>query len=239
MPLDVSQVLGSPQLAAAKVWPRGQAWRNASRVNYSTEAILLAPLVAWMLFGPRPDLDPAQTPRFRRVALLAVTRDELALVRLKGRAPAGVIAQVPLDQVQAFDLQRGRGVFPLTVSFRDGDVWRLEIPRFNRKAAAAMAAVVSRPGQQAGLGATSGYAFPPPPARRHRAGVILAAIIGTVVVAGIAIGAVSLRGHGAAAPSGGAPAAGSAAHAAAAATRLRAGSGRPSMSPTASATPTG
>jgi hypothetical protein len=186
MALDASRVLGSPQLAAAKVWPRGQAWLTAARVNYSADAVLLAPLVAWMMFGPRPDRAPAQTPRFGFAALLAVTKDELALVSLKARAPAGVIARVPLSEVRAFDLGRARGVWPLTITLGNGDIWRLEVPRFNKKAARAVAVVVS--GQPSYLGLGPGYG-PPRRGTRHRARVILA-IAGAVVVAGIAIGAV-------------------------------------------------
>jgi hypothetical protein len=197
MALDASRVLGSPQLAATKVWPRGQAWRTAARVNYSADAVLLAPLVAWMMFGPRPDRAPAQTPRFGFAALLAVTKDELALVSLKARAPAGVIARVPLSEVRAFDLGRARGVWPLTITLGNGDIWRLEVPRHNKKAATAVGVVVSGQGQPSSPGPGPGYA-PPRRGAGQWARVILA-IAGAVVVAGIAIGAVLSHGHGASA----------------------------------------
>jgi len=196
MALDASRVLGSPQLAAAKVWPRGQAWRNAARVNYSADAVLLAPLVAWMMFGPRPDRAPAQTPPFGWAALLAVTKDELALVSLKARAPAGVIARVPLSEVRAFDLVRARGVWPLSITLGNGDSWRLEVPRRNKKAARAVAAAVSGQGQLSSPGPGPGYG-PSWRGTRHRARVILA-IVGAVAAAGLAIGVLSSRGHGAA-----------------------------------------
>ena len=195
---DASRVLGSPQLAAAKVWHRGQAWLTAARVNYSADAVLLAPLVAWMMFGPRPDRAPAQTPRFGFAALLAVTKDELALVSLNARAPAGVIVRVPLSEVRAFDLSHARGVWPLTITLGNGDIWRLEVPRRNKKAARAVAVVVSGQGLPSSPGPGPGYG-PPWRGTRHRARVILA-IAGAVVVAGIAIGVMSSRGHGGAAP---------------------------------------
>jgi hypothetical protein len=199
MAQDASRVLGSPQLAAAKVWHRGTAWRNTVRVNYSADAILLAPLVAWMLYGGRPDLDPAQTPRLGGAALLAVTKDDLVLVRLRRSTPTGVIARVPLREVRAFELDHARGVWPLTITFGDGDTWRLEVPRFNKKAASAVAVAVSGRGQPSypGLGPGTG-----PPTRRgarYRTWTILAAA-SAVVVAGIAIGVLSSRGHGTAAP---------------------------------------
>jgi hypothetical protein len=191
MALDASRVLGSPQLAATKVWPRGQAWRTAARVNYSADAVLLAPLVAWMMYGPRPDRAPTQTPQFGWAALLAVTKDELALVSLTARAPAGVIARVPLSELRNFDLERSRGVWPLTITLGNGDIWRLEVPRGNKKAARAVAVMVS------GQPSYQGYG-PPPRGIRPRARIILA-IACAVVVAGIAIGVLSSSGHGASA----------------------------------------
>jgi hypothetical protein len=199
MGLDASRVLGSPQLAAAKVWPRGQAWRSAVRVNYSADAIVLAPLIAWIMYGARPDSSPAQTPRFGWVALLAVTKDELALVSLKSRAPAAVIGRVPLGEVKAFDLGHARGVWPLTVTFGNGDNWRLEVPRFNKKAAGAVAFVVSGQGQQSYPGLGPGYG----PQRRRGARYwtrCILAVACAAVVAGVPIGVLSSRSHGAAAP---------------------------------------
>jgi hypothetical protein len=214
MALDASRVLGSSQLAATKVWHRGTAWRNTVRVNYSADAVLLAPFVAWMLYGARPDLAPAQTPRLGGMAaLLAVTKDELVLVALRRKTPAQVIARVPLGEVRDFDLDRARGVWPLTITFGDGETWRLEVPRSNKKAASAVAAVVRGQGRLSYPGAGPGDGLRR--GARYRARNILA-VAGAVVVAGIAIGALSLRGHGAPAPPGRSPAATRAARPAAA-----------------------
>ena len=146
MAVDVSQELGSPQLAATSVCPRGAAWRRTSRQAYSPLAMLVAPLVIRVMFGRRPDPDPAQTPQFGQIAWLAVTKDELALVRRrKGRngETFEALARVPLAEVQAFDLGRARLVWPITVTFRDGGTWRLETARYGKKGAKAVAAVVS------------------------------------------------------------------------------------------------
>jgi hypothetical protein len=146
MALDVSQELGSPQLAGMPVCPRGQAWRQASRQNYSLLAVLVAPLAARIVFGRRPDAAPAQTPQFGQVAWLVVTKDELALVRRrKGRngVTFEAISRVPLAEVRAFDLGRGRLVSPLTITFGDGGTWRLETQPYRKWRATAAAAVVS------------------------------------------------------------------------------------------------
>lgn len=146
MELDVSHELSSPQLAATKVCPRGQAWRQASQQAYNPLAMLVAPLAARIVFGRRPDRAPAQTPQFGQVAWLAITKDELALVRRrkssKGRT-FEALARVPMAEVRTFDLDHARLVWPLTITFRDGGTWRLETPPFTNKRASAVAAVVS------------------------------------------------------------------------------------------------
>jgi len=146
MAIDVSQILGSPQLAATRVTPRGQAWRQVSRQSFSPLALLVAPLVARVMMGPKPELGGAETPQFG-VAILAVTKDELVLVgHLAGSkvpTPTGVISRIPLLEVAKFDLQHARSSWPLTITFRSGDTWRLEVPRFSKKAAKTVATVVA------------------------------------------------------------------------------------------------
>jgi hypothetical protein len=146
MAIDVSQILGSPQLAATRVTPRGQGWRQVSRQSFNPLAVLVAPLVARIMMGPKPELGGAQTPQFG-VAILAVTKDELVLVGRpagrKARTPAGVITRIPLVEVAKFDLQHARIVWPLTITFRNGDTWRLEVPRFSKKAATTVATTVT------------------------------------------------------------------------------------------------
>jgi hypothetical protein len=146
MAIDVSQILGSPQLAATRVTPRGTAWRQVSRQSFNPLALLVAPLVARIMMGPRPELGGAQTPQFG-VAILAVTKDELVLVGhlagRKARTPTGVITRLPLVEVAKFDLQHARIAWPLTITFRNGDTWRLEVPRFNKKAATTVATIVA------------------------------------------------------------------------------------------------
>jgi hypothetical protein len=142
MAIDVSQILGSPQLAATRVTPRGLGWRQVSRQSFSLLAVLIGPLVARVLMGPKPELGGAQTPQFN-IAILAVTEDELVLVGSKARTPTGVITRIPLVEVAQFDLQHARIVWPLTITFRNGDTWRLEVPRFSKKAATTVATIIS------------------------------------------------------------------------------------------------
>jgi hypothetical protein len=64
MATDISRFLNSPQLAAAKVEPRGSGWRAAARQQSSPLATLIAPLVVRLMLGPKPELGGAQTPAF-------------------------------------------------------------------------------------------------------------------------------------------------------------------------------
>jgi len=147
MAIDVSRVLDTPQLAAARVTPRGRYWRQISRGNFNPLAALVGPLTARIMLGPKPELGGAQTPEFG-IAVLAVTSSELVLVGRTARTPTGIIARAPLGEVETFDLQHARMVWPLTITFRTGDTWRLEAPMFFRKAATTVTAVVTRQLQQ-------------------------------------------------------------------------------------------
>jgi hypothetical protein len=150
MPVDISQFLNSPQLAAAKVEPRGFSWRAASRQSYSPLAMLIAPLVARLMMGPKPELGGAQTPVFN-VAMLAATKDELVLVGLTPGLtlkPAGVLGRVPLGEVQSCELKRARLASPLTITFRDGGSWLLEVARLDLKGGKRLAAAVSSQSQR-------------------------------------------------------------------------------------------
>lgn len=70
------------------------------------------------------------------MAYLAVTDSELALVKTKsGRLTTKLdelVVRSPRGDVVSTDL--GSGVIcPLTITFGNGDVWRLEISRLNKK----------------------------------------------------------------------------------------------------------
>lgn len=124
MALDASAVLGSPQRAGVKVNPRGSARRLAGNQSGG--------LAAGIVLGSQPDPGLAGTPHFGRLAFLAVTDQELGLVRLRTRngvalKVAEVIARVPRGELRTAELGPGY-VAPLTIMFADGGSWRLEIP---------------------------------------------------------------------------------------------------------------
>jgi hypothetical protein len=134
MAIDASAVLGSPQLAGVKVNPRGYAWRTA---RYQAGV-----LPAGIVLGGQPHPGRAETPKFGRLAYLAVTDQELALVTLRARKvmflqAREVVERVPRSDLRTVELGRGY-VAPLTISFSGGGTWRMEIPPPSKRYARAV-----------------------------------------------------------------------------------------------------
>jgi hypothetical protein len=123
MAIDASGMLGSRQLAGVKVNRRGYAWNLARNQSGN--------LAADIVLGGQPHAGRAETPPFR-LAYLAVTDSELALLKLRSRnvvmlRAAEVITRVPRSQLKTAELGPGY-VAPLTITFTNGDTWQLEIP---------------------------------------------------------------------------------------------------------------
>lgn len=143
MALDASQLLGSPQLAGVKVGPRGFAKSTAAgSAGIGVGGILGGAIsgTAGARAGRRQAQMASETPSFGRVAYLAVTDDELALIRLTGLATFKldqVIERVPRGEVASAEL--GRGIAPsMTITFGNRGSWQLEVARVAKKDAEAV-----------------------------------------------------------------------------------------------------
>lgn len=138
MALDSSQLLGAPQLAGAKVNPRGMAKHVAGGVTGT--------LPARIAYGPTVRANP-DTPTFGRLAFLAVTESEVALIKLKSGVVRVFLDEV-VERVSRSDVasaELGGGVAPpLTVTFTDGSTWELEVPRPSMSHAKAVVALLPR-----------------------------------------------------------------------------------------------
>jgi hypothetical protein len=146
MARDASDVLGSPQLVGLTVNPRGLSkgkTLGGSGIYAGLAGALISSFAAMRAGKQQAKIAAeSQTPAFKRIALLSLTADDLALVTLvkvkgqKGLQAQDVIARVPRRDVASTELGGG-GIYspPLTITFHNGDRWELETPRPFKKQA--------------------------------------------------------------------------------------------------------
>jgi hypothetical protein len=182
MAIDASGVLGSRQLAGVKVNPPGTAARLARNQGGS------GGLAADIVLGGQPHPGGAQTPPFGQLAFLAVTDQELALVKLRTSKgimlkAAEVIARVPRSQLQTTELSPGY-VGLLTITFASGGPWRLEVPPPSKNSARAVVHAL-------GGRIIARDSLPPEPAPPMSGYRIACGMIWAVIAVGIGAGGVA------------------------------------------------
>ena len=80
---DASELLGESQVAGASVKPIGSASRQAAIIGPGVGGGLAAGATSRLMDGKKSrDLRSSQTPRFGSLGFLAVTDQELALIRV-------------------------------------------------------------------------------------------------------------------------------------------------------------
>jgi hypothetical protein len=141
MALDASEILGSPQLAGVKVNRQGTT--KKAYVGAVGTAIIDKANERKGNVAPE-----SQTPDFGRLAWLAVTPDEVALIGFKGLVTGklnDVIARVPRSEVASAEVG-GASIMispPLKIQFTSGESWDFEVPRPSRNDAVAVAGVLA------------------------------------------------------------------------------------------------
>jgi hypothetical protein len=149
MGLDASQVLGSPQIAGARVNPKGFAKKTITSSAAKHAGLVGAAVTARAGYRAQQEQAAAastsDTPSFK-LAYIALTADELALVKLKtglvGTKLGEVMLRVPRADVASVEMGGGFSS-ALTVTLREGDTWLLEVPRVSKKDAEALVAALS------------------------------------------------------------------------------------------------
>jgi hypothetical protein len=155
MAIDASQLLGSPQLAGVKVFPRGAGKVAAASPSGST----LGAAVGRKISANRKQKaeqeeaewqSTSQTPDFGRFAYLAVSSSDLALIKLKSGLVSvkldEVVVRLPRGDVRSAELAEDASRAPLTVTLAGGETWQLEVPRaFKKDAQAVVEALASLP----------------------------------------------------------------------------------------------
>lgn len=153
MGIDVSTLVGSAQLAGTQVSPRGfgkKAIKGGAGM-YVGGAVGAAISAYGQQRGGKEKARWAaesQTPAFGAHGFLALTEDELTLVKMKqGLAsikPVEVIARVPRSDVATIELRGGVPMSPLTVSFENGESWQLEVPMVSKGKAKNLVGVLGK-----------------------------------------------------------------------------------------------
>ena len=139
MGLDASDVLGSPQIAGARVNPKGFAKKTITASGAKHAGVVGAAVTARAGYTAQQEQAAAaaasDTPSFK-LAYLALTADELALVRLKAGLVSTklgeVLLRVPRSDVASVEMGGGFSS-ALTVTLRDGGSWLLEVPKVSKK----------------------------------------------------------------------------------------------------------
>ena len=147
MAIDAAEVLGSPQLAGVKVNPRGLGKsRGASASGAGVGGVVGAAISATrqQKAGQQKAewASTSQTPDFGRLAYLAVSSSELALIKLKSGLVTvkldEVVVRLSRSDVRSAELGKGTSTAPLTITFANGDTWQLEVPGPSKKHARAV-----------------------------------------------------------------------------------------------------
>ena len=157
MGLDASEMLGSQQLAGVRVNPWGAMRRQTAHTSSAASGVFVSGRTVVAAGDAIAGKEGAQTrerwaqlaaatPQFVPVGFLALTANELALMTTKLTQPAStklesVVARVPRGDVVSAELGGGwphvayyiLSAAPLTITFKDGSAWQMEVSRFLRR----------------------------------------------------------------------------------------------------------
>ena len=114
-------------------WRVRRSTRAASGGKWVPDGL---PVIGKAVAKKHAQQDTSDTPKFPRIAFLAVTDQEIALLRSVGRVQrqaAGGTARVPRSDVASAGVSRGLLRCGVTIRFTDGGSWELEVSRLIRR----------------------------------------------------------------------------------------------------------
>ncbi len=131
MATDASDVLGATQVAGAFVNPRGFGRQVSARAMGGLIGGAIAAKTA---------PDQGEVPNFGRVAFVAATPDEVAIIKTKSgmikmKLTDQVLARRSRAEISSVELKRGALTSPLSIQFSDGSFWSFDVPKANQKSA--------------------------------------------------------------------------------------------------------
>jgi hypothetical protein len=144
---DASSALRAPQLAGTWVNNKGTAKRLVATVAGRELAGAVGSVAAGSVAG-RSSGEAADTPDFGRDAYLALSEDEIALVKtkqgvMKLKITDEVHARAARTEVAHAELGNGKLACPLTITFANGSRWELDVPRGGKSAAERVVSLLS------------------------------------------------------------------------------------------------
>lgn len=136
---DASAALGAPEVAGTLVSPRGLTKKMSMGTAGAQVGGLVGSLAASAVTSRKSKATP-DMPSFGRSGYLAASDSELILTKTsqigwKPHTKGDALVRVPRSDVQSVELDRGKVLSQLKVTFVDGLEWQFEIPRANRKGA--------------------------------------------------------------------------------------------------------
>jgi hypothetical protein len=136
---DASQALGAPEVAGTLVSPRGLTKKMSIGTAGAQVGGLVGSLAATAMANRKSKATP-EMPSYGRVGYLAASDSELIVTRTsqlgwKPHPKGDALVRVPRGDVQSVELDRGKVLSRLKLTFADGLEWEFEIPRANRKGA--------------------------------------------------------------------------------------------------------
>jgi hypothetical protein len=131
MATDASGILSAPQIAGTFVNPKGFARQVTATVAGGVVGSAIASAT-----GP----GQGDVPSFGRVAFVAATDNEVAIIKTKSgmikmKLTDQVLARRSRAEVSAVEIKRGALISNLMIQFRDGGVWTFDVPKANQKSA--------------------------------------------------------------------------------------------------------
>ena len=136
---DASKALGAPEIAGAWIERKGFAKKGMNAIASAEIGGMLGTAVGTGLSG-KGTPKTAETPSFGAYGYLALSANDLVLVRAKQgltgmKLTDDVIASVPRSAVGSAELGQGKVSSPFTITFSDGGTWELEVARARRRGA--------------------------------------------------------------------------------------------------------
>jgi len=137
---DASQALGAPELAGSLVNPKGMTKKMTASVAGQVAGGAAGAFAAGMAAGGPAYSGAPDVPNFGRVGYVAVTENEVALVKTKSglmkmKISDEVLARAPRSEIASVELDKGTLLSHLKIEFTNGVLWEFDVPKASKKTA--------------------------------------------------------------------------------------------------------